>query len=295
MFDFLNSGEEAPQQSTVGGFLNPDMDPVSQAFLLNAGLRMLAGGWGHPATKVAGALSSGLEAAGGAAQIEDQMRRADVKSGQTQQELDQRLQMHREDIGSREKIAKMYADQRLESSKLRGGSRTGKEDIAYRAYADKYIERMQYDPNYQGKMDQLEEDAAAFAERMLERQRAATGAGKTSPNSPGAAPPVGPPGAQSAPGNTSPNMRTNRDDPTIPPPPARKRDYVPAPAGALGGSSSPRALPTPPRASKGKTPMSVILNDPNVSAEKKRTVLRNSQNAAGRKYLESSFDIDPYN
>jgi hypothetical protein len=40
--------------------------------------------------------------------------------------------------------------------------------------------------------------------------------------------------------------------------------------------------------------MSELMNDPSIPAAIKRTMLNNSQNAAGRKYLESKYGIDPY-
>jgi hypothetical protein len=278
VFDFLNSNEETPQQGSVGGFLNPGMDPVTQAFMLNAGLHLLQGGWGTTGSQVAGALGSGLEAAGGAAAIQEQTRRADEKTGLAKQELNQRLQMHQEDIGSREKVAKMYTDQRMAT----GGGSSATLERQRRKYVADSVARFEASlPAMKLKGADREQARLEAMMNAIDEWDSQFPAGKTSPNPEAGAPPVGPPGAQSAPGKTSPNS-------------AAPSAVTPRQAAPYTTPFAPRGQPTAaqPSPSTGGTAFSQVITDPKLTPEQRTKFMRLKDTAPGRQQLRS-MGINP--
>jgi len=286
VFDFLNSGEEAPQQG-IGGVLNPSMDPVTQAFLLNAGITMLKGGWGSPASRVAESLGAGMEGAQGAAAIEEQGRRADIKSGQVQQELDQRQLQHQQDITSREKIAKMYTDQRMATAGAGGGGSATLERQRRKYVADSVarFEASLGAMKLKGEdREQARQDAMINA---IDEWDNAFAAGKTSPNPSESPPPVGPPGAQQAPGKTSPNS-------TPAPAPGPQGAVTPRQSAPYSTPFAPRGQPVAAQKSPatGGAAFSQVITSPNLTPEQRSKFMRLKDTMPGRQQLRA-MGINP--
>jgi hypothetical protein len=276
--------------------LNPQADPVTQAFMLNAGLHLLNGGWGSPAQRVAQSMGAGVEAAAGTGAMLEEQRRADERTGLAQQELNQRAELNQEDNASRERVAKMYTDQRRDTAGL-GGTGSSTLTRQERQFFDRYWTDEREAIRLGLSKITPEEEAAGYTKsdadhlaqqralRALQTRQGVFGDGKTSPNSGSAAPPVSTPGGPTMPGKTSPNST-----------PAR----APGPQTAVTPRQveqqpwAPRGSPTASRVqpSTGGTAASQLLSSNSINPQQKAKVQRLMQSAPGRAQLKA-MGINP--
>jgi hypothetical protein len=289
VFDFLNAGSQ-PAQPGVGGFLNPQADPIQQAFMLNAGLHLLQGGWGSPAAQVAQSMGAGVEAAAGTGAMLEEQRRAATREGLAQQELDQRAQLNQEDNQSRERVANIYADQRRETAGL-GGAGSATLTRQERQFFDRYWADERESIRLGLSQITPEEEAAGYTKadadhlaqqralQALQSRRGVFGEGKTSPNSGSAAPPVSTPGAPTMPGKTSPNSGPQS---AIQPRRLEQQGFAPR-----GNPTAARTLP-----STGGTAASQLLQSNSINPQQKAKVQRLMQSAPGRAQLKA-MGINP--